>query len=147
MARRIKLLVPIVVIAVGLCVLRDSTRAGGAAADKPAEVSMIQLIANPDAFHGKMVRVRGIVSIVPWNTAIYLHTEDYDRPTTKNGLWLAGLDYKNAEIQSSEDNGRFLLIEGRFNAKDKGYDGKWSGSIEKYQRVDPPKPSIVDKKE
>src|SRR4051794_20900429 len=64
----------------------------GSSPQQPLSVSLLQLIATPDAFDGKYVRVHGFVRIEHEGTAIYLHREDAELMLTKNGLWLAAND-------------------------------------------------------
>ena len=101
-------------------------------AAEPISVSLVQLIANPKDYDGKIVRVIGFVKLEFEGDAIYLHQDDYKHNIHKNGLWIdvtddirkkrAGLDQK------------YVLIEGTFNAKMRGHMGLWSGSIQKISR-------------
>jgi hypothetical protein len=50
---------------------------------QPVSVSIVQLIANPKAYHAKFVRVVGFVSVRFEGTAVYLHEEDYKRGISK----------------------------------------------------------------
>lgn len=56
--------------------------------DTVQDVSLIQLIAQPEKFEGKRVRFIGFLRIEFEGNAIYLHREDFDHGITKNGLWL-----------------------------------------------------------
>ena len=57
-------------------------------AAEPLDVSLVQLIANPKDYHGKIVRAIGFVRLEFEGNAIYLHQEDYKHGITKNGLWI-----------------------------------------------------------
>jgi hypothetical protein len=107
----------------------------GATPQQPLAVSLIQLIATPDVFEGKHVRVHGFVRIEHEGSAIYLHREDWENHLAKNGLWLAASDSAPEGSKEAEVNGRYALIEGRFTGKKHGHLGLWSGSIEEITRM------------
>jgi hypothetical protein len=102
----------------------------GSSPRQPLSVSLLQLIATPDAFEGKYVRVHGFVRIEHEGTAIYLHREDYEHMLTKNGLWLA------ASVAVAEGS-KEAQVQGRFTAKTQGHLGLWSGAIEDITRMQP----------
>src|SRR5262245_8395367 len=134
-------------VAVAIAVWVAAVTAGGkgaAAGEKPGSsprqplsVSLLQLIATPDAFEGKYVRVHGFVRIEHEGTAIYLHREDSEHMLTKNGLWLAASDGVAEGSKEAQVQDRYALIEGRFTAKTQGHLGLWSGSIEDITRMQP----------
>jgi len=95
-------------------------------------VSLVQLIANPKDYHGKVVRVIGFVRLEFEGNAIYLHQEDYEHDITKNGLWIDVTD-DIREKQKDYDQ-KYVLLEGTFNANETGHMGLWSGSIQKISR-------------
>jgi hypothetical protein len=105
--------------------------------DRPAPVSLIRLVATPDAFDGKLVRVIGFVRVEHEGTSIYLHREDYVKGLSKNGLWLAASDVAAPGSREAAVQNRYALIEGRFSAKDTGHRGGWSGSIRDITRMEP----------
>jgi hypothetical protein len=111
--------------------------APGAAADNPLAVSLIQLIANPDTFDGKYVRVWGYVRIEHEGSSIYLHRDDCDQMLTKNGLWLAVSDVAAEGSKEAAVNNKYALAEGRFDARKHGHRGLWSGSLEQVSRLEP----------
>jgi hypothetical protein len=114
----------------------DSPNAGSAAGNT-ISVSLIQLIATPDAFDGKFVRIYGFVRIEHEGTAVYLHRDDCEYMLTRNGLWLAANDVAPEGSKEALVNNHYALIEGRFDAKSKGHLGLWSGSIDKITRMEP----------
>jgi hypothetical protein len=102
---------------------------------QPLSVSLLQLIATPDAFDGKHVRVIGFVCIEHEGTGVYLHREDSEYGLTRNGLWLTVAETAAKGSREAEVKDRYALIEGRFTAKDKGHRGMWSGAIEDISRM------------
>ena len=107
----------------------------GSSPQQPLYVSMIQLIATPDAFDGKFVRIKGFVRIEHEGSSIYLHREDAEHGLYKNGLWLAVSDSATPGSKEAEVKDRYALIEGQVNAKMTGHKGLWSGSVEKVTRM------------
>ena len=96
-------------------------------AQQPQAVSIVQLIANPAAYDGKVVQVFGFVRFEFEGSAVYLHQDDYRHSLYKNGLWLSMKEQKELDQN-------YALIEGVFNARNRGHLGLWSGSIEKVSR-------------
>ena len=74
----------------------------------PLNVSMVQLIANPKAFHGKWVRVIGFCHLEFEGNALYLHRDDYERAISRNGVWL------NAPEGKEGLSNQYVLVEGVF---------------------------------
>jgi RNA polymerase sigma factor (sigma-70 family) len=109
----------------------------GSSPQQPLSVSLLQLIATPDAFDGKHVQIFGFVRIEHEGTSIYLHREDSDHRLHKNGLWLVASDVPAEDSKEALVKDRYALIEGRFTAKRKGHRDLWSGSIEEIIRMEP----------
>ena len=131
------LLFAIILLAVAVCSSVGSAwQEAGTASDRPLPVSLIQLIATPDAFHGKYVMVHGFVRIEHEGSAVYLHRDDCEHMLTRNGLWLAASDSAPEGSKEAQVNNRYALLVGQFNAKSKGHRGLWSGSIEKIARME-----------
>lgn len=105
------------------------------AAAEPLEVSMIQLIATPDKFHGKFVRVIGYLHLEFEGNGLYLHSEDHLASVSKNGLWFDGTLETRKKPKDFTD--QYVLVEGTFDAKSHGHMGMWSGTISNVTRVMP----------
>ena len=104
-------------------------------ADEPIEVSIIQLIATPDKFHGKFIRVIGYLHLSFEGSSLYLHTEDYLAAITKNGIWF---DDTLETVKKPQDfTDQYVLVEGTFDSKRHGHLGMWSGAISDVKRVLP----------
>ncbi|MCL5990660.1 MAG: hypothetical protein M1419_00975 [Bacteroidetes bacterium] len=98
---------------------------------EPAEiVSMISLIANPEKYHGKIIRVVGYLYLEFESNGIYFHKEDFDKGTF-NGFWVSiPLNYKTPYKKLQiEFNHKYVIIQGTFDMNDKGHLGDWYGSI------------------
>jgi hypothetical protein len=109
----------------------------GSSPQQPLAVSLVRLIATPQAFDGKYVQVMGFVSIEHEGTAIYLHRDDWQHMVTKNGIWLVVSDIPSKDSPEEKVNERYALIEGRFVASNHGHRDLWSGAIEKVTRMIP----------
>jgi hypothetical protein len=95
-------------------------------------VSLITLIANPERYEGKVVRVIGFVQLEFEGNAIYVHEEDFRRAITDNALWLdVPRGFRGYEA------GSYAIVEGTFTAKDRGHMGMFSGDIKNVTRLEP----------
>jgi len=103
----------------------------------PQSVSFIQLIATPQKFHKKAVRVKGYVSLDFEDYALYLARDDYDHLTGDNGVWL---DFKPGVLKSPKEKtdlqGRYVLVEGIFNAKYFGHMEAFAGTLQNVSRIE-----------
>ena len=98
-------------------------------------VSMIALIANPEAYHGKTIRVIGFLHLGFEHNAIYLHREDFDRSNGKNALWIDAPE--EADLKNwGELSERHVLCEGTFNADNLGHMSLNSGAINAVRRLE-----------
>ena len=97
------------------------------------EVSIVELIANPEVFNGKKVRLVGYMNLQFEGNALYLHAEDYKHGLSRNGLWLQvpkGWP-DNAKKCPSKS---YVLLEATFNATNTGHFGLYSGGLETITR-------------
>ena len=88
-------------------------------------VSIIQLLADPQKYDGKKIRVSGYVHIEDENTGIYLHKEDLTHHLYANGLWIIFLE----NTFNPECRDQYAVVEGIFDAKNTGHLGLWNGAI------------------
>ncbi len=95
--------------------------------DEEPAVSLIQLIATPKAYHEKMVTVAGVLSLRFEDRALYFSEADHSRSLAMNSIWL-DLEPEQSEIYQSLE-GQYVVIEGRFDAENRGHLNLWSGSI------------------
>jgi hypothetical protein len=91
------------------------------------QVSMIQLIATPEAYDGKVVAVIGYLRLEFEGNELFLHEEDYKSHIAKNGIWVSvGPKMKT---QADQLNMHYVLLIGTFNAKNKGHMNMQSGTL------------------
>jgi hypothetical protein len=105
-----------------------------AMAEQSLVVSMIQLIATPEKYQGKRVRMLAFLRIEFEGNALYLHKEDYQHLLYGNGLWI---DLPKGISNGKELNNRYVLVEGLFDGTQKGHMGLWSGTITDVTRLEP----------
>jgi hypothetical protein len=120
-------------VALGFCAI-SARQSSMNAATNPQQVtraSLVQLIANPKEYDGKVVRVIGFASIEFEGTAVYLHQEDHKYAITQNALWL-DVDFQRLK----KFDRRYVLIEGTFDADHHGHHGLFSGSIKDIKRLE-----------
>ena len=88
----------------------------------PQEVSLVQLIANPDRFEGRPVTVIGYFHLGFEHSALYLNKDDYQNDIRPNSLWVDS-------TRPIEINDGYVLATGIFTQTLKGHLGAWPGSI------------------
>jgi hypothetical protein len=105
--------------------------------DRLVDVSLIQLIANPDRYHKQAVRLEGFLHVQFEGTAIYLSRDDANHLIGRNGLWVSFHpgDWSGLGMNPEQFNRRYILIEGLFDKDRHGHLGAWSGSIHSVWRV------------
>jgi hypothetical protein len=88
----------------------------GSAATKctPRVMSLVQLLATPERYDGKRVRVVGFVHLEFESDAVYLHREDFERALRSNSMAVGFRPdvYK----RGATFNDRYVLLEGIFRA-------------------------------
>jgi hypothetical protein len=108
------------------CVLPTGTPAS--TADDYLPVSLMQLIASPERYDGKVVRIIGFVHLEFEGNAIYLHREDYEHGITANGLWLDRPKCLT-RVGGKPFTSGYALVEGVFKAQERGHMELFSGTI------------------
>jgi hypothetical protein len=101
----------------------------------PTDVSLINLIATPEKYQGKIVRVVGYLNLEFEGNAIYIHKEDYENALLKNAIWIE-LSRDEAIKNTKAFNKKYVILVGVFDMKDNGHMGLFSGAIKKISRLD-----------
>ena len=97
------------------------------------DVSMVQLIANPQQFDGKPIRLIAYLNLEFEGDALYLHREDFDKAIASNAVWISIEDRQASSAKKL--SGGYVLVEGTFNAKYRGHFGMFSGSVQRVTRI------------
>jgi hypothetical protein len=103
--------------------------------DSVQDVSLIQLIAQPEKFDGRPVRLIGFLRIEFEGNAIYLHREDFDHGISKNGVWI-DVPADMSDRQKRDVNMRYVICAGIFSANNHGHMGMFSGAITNVRRLE-----------
>lgn len=104
------------------------------AAQQPTNVTLVQLIATPAKFDGKLIRVIGFLRLEFEGNVLYFHREDYENSILGNGIWVEVLPEMSK--QSATLNMHYVLLEGVFSSKEHGHMDAWRGTIKKIRRAE-----------
>lgn len=107
---------------VGICVTID------AAEDRPPTVvSIINLIAAPEKFNERQIKVAGFAVVEFERHALYLSELDAMKGLSKNGVWL---DFSSYRVNDPKMfNNTYVLVEGIFDMNMLGHGALYSGGI------------------
>jgi hypothetical protein len=121
--------------------IASGQRGAPAGSASATQVSLVRLIARPEPYHGKRVRVSGFLHQKFEDSALYLSKADADHLITANAIWVR-YDPKvqlEPEEGSAKDldyfDGRPVMLEGIFNMNQHGHRGAFSGVLERVVRV------------
>jgi len=103
-------------------------------AQEPTGVTLVQLIANPEKFDGRLIRVIGFLRREFEGDVLYLHREDYENAILGNGIWVNVTPAITK--QSAMLNMHYVLLEGVFSSSNRGHMGMWSGAIKQIRRAE-----------
>jgi len=98
------------------------------------DVSVLQLIANPQPYDGKRVRFIGFLRLEFEGDAIYLHREDYQHQISQNALWI-NLPHDMTKQEQQAVNMHYVICAGVFQASKHGHMGMFSGEITEITRL------------
>jgi hypothetical protein len=98
------------------------------------DVSVLQLIANPQPYDGKRVRFIGFLRLEFEGDAIYLHREDYQHQISQNALWI-NLPHDMTKQEQQAVNMHYVICAGVFQASKHGHMGMFSGEIAEITRL------------
>lgn len=100
---------------------------------QPVNITMVQLIANPAQFDGRLIRVIGFLRLEFEGDVLYLHREDYENAILGDGIWVDVTP--RIKSQSKTLNMHYVLLEGIFSSTEHGHMGMWSGTIKNISRA------------
>jgi len=75
----------------------------------PEEISLLQLIATPERYDGKLVAVTGFLCLEFEGNILYLHEEDYKQKIPKNGVRVE-MNPKLKKVRSNLDMSYVHLV-------------------------------------
>ena len=81
---------------------------------QPIDVSIIRLIASPEKYDGKFVRVTGYFSAGREGDGLFVNKADYDNALIANGIWVRRPDSRICNAK--ELNQKYVQITGIFRS-------------------------------
>ncbi len=121
-------------LAASICILVAALFVVPVKAEQPINVTLVQLIANPEKFDGKLIRVIGFLEIEFEGNVLYLHREDYEYAIPGDGIWVDVTPEMTKNSKSLSKN--YVLLEGVFSARERGHLDMWSGSLKNIRRAE-----------
>jgi hypothetical protein len=106
-----------------------ATLLAGCSADQDARTdSLVAVLANPSAYEGRVISIRGFVNLEKNGDAIYLSADDYRWSITANAIWL---HMPHCASRAGESVGQgYMTVVGNFTAKLHGPANGWVGEID-----------------
>lgn len=95
--------------------------------DDRIAVSVMELIATPDRFDGKLVWVTGFLDLNLEGDVLYLHREDYQNLLRQNAIWVDTTEEMGKNRAGL--NTKYVRILGTFRAGPRGNDRTLVGGI------------------
>ena len=105
---------------------------------RPNHVSLLNLITMPAKYHNQRVLVVGVGNLEFESDSLYFSKEDYKYNINKNAIWLNLEPILTARSYEElvKSNGKYIIVEGRFNGFCQGHKNLWSGCIKNVTRYD-----------
>ena len=107
---------------------------GGADVDA-TEVSIIQLVANPRTYDGKVVRLIGYLHLEFEGDVLYLDRESFHYSISRNGIWL-NVPKNMTAAQEKIVNDHYVICTGRFIADMHGHMDLNGGELSDVTRIE-----------
>ena len=100
--------------------------------------SFAALLANPDRYHGKKIRLEGFLHVEFEGNAIYSSKDHADHLITHEAFWVSfdkvAIPFEGI-VGPKEFHRRWVMIEGTFDKNRRGHLSGWSGEINDIDRV------------
>lgn len=97
------------------------------------DVSMVQLIANPQQYDGAHIRLIAFLNLEFEGNALYLHREDFEKTLPLNAI---SISLSDKQLRSGAKlSGGYVIVEGVFSMNDKGHLAMFSGSLQQVTRL------------
>jgi hypothetical protein len=100
------------------------------------DVTMIQLIATPEKYDGKLVRVIGVGNLEFEGNYLSLDMENY-KHQLGNDIWLELGSRATSYEEAQAYNGKYVIVEGFFHMNEKGHFSMFHGTIKDVSRYEP----------
>ena len=98
--------------------------------EKPINVTLKKLSKNPEKYHGKVVSVRGFITMEYEGTAVFKNEKEYlNRQNKRNSKYWLMISTKDLYKLEEECSYKDATITGQFNSTFKGHFEMYNGSI------------------
>jgi hypothetical protein len=108
------------------------------------EASLLRILIDPNHYHRESVRVTGYLHLEKDEQALYLNEDDCKHAVYANSIWVDATDAMRDKREQL--NGRYVVLDGIFDAEDRGEMGAHSGTLKQIKRFDvwsdPQKPAV-----
>ncbi|MEC3875766.1 hypothetical protein [Chryseobacterium salviniae] len=99
-------------------------------------ISMLRLIVTPEKYHNKTVQIIGYLNLEFEGNAIYFHQEDYEKASSRNGMWVDFSGDLAQKVNLEKYNKKYVIIKGKFDMNSRGHMGMFGGTIKNISRLD-----------
>ncbi len=100
-----------------------------------ANTSIVDLIANPQKYDHRRVRIIGFLRLEFEGNGIYLHREDFIHGISENAIWVNTPKAMTKE-QMDQVNNKYVICEGVFHAKLHGHEDMFAGELSDINRLE-----------
>ncbi len=99
------------------------------------DISIVKLLASPEKYDGKSVRVIAYLSLEFEENALYFHREDFEKQLFSNGI---GIIMTQKETLKYRRLGRsYIMVEGLFSTSHRGHLETYIGSLHSIKSLTP----------
>ena len=103
---------------------------------KNMNVSLVNLISNPEKYHGQTIQIVGYLQLEFEGDAIYLHKEDCEHGMTSNGFWVDFSDKISKRQNLKSYSEKYVILIGTFDMNSHGHMGLFAGTLKNIRRLD-----------
>ncbi|AMV25738.1 hypothetical protein VT84_15175 [Gemmata sp. SH-PL17] len=91
--------------------------------EPPILLSLINLIASPEKYDGKLVIVQGFLSLAFEGTCLFLHREDCEYGLYQNACWVSVRHGDLTLDRAKQLHCQYVMLEGTFRREETGHMG------------------------
>ncbi len=99
-------------------------------------VSLVALLADPQAFHGRKVGVEGFLTLQFEGNGLHLDRQSFVAGIRRNAIWVDQPAWLPVNYDRSFAR-RYATVYGAFDATEKGHMGLYSGTLFDVQKITP----------
>ena len=118
-----------------LCVVVLVLASPSAWATELVDTTVLRLLARPELYDGRAVRVIGYCWLEFEGDALYLHEDDFLHGVMADAIWLSLSREQNGAYRPA--SGGYAIVEGIFRASSHGHLSAFGGTLENITRLQP----------